>query len=100
MPAKKQRETPHHFPLVPLQGIAAGRQGKHSKVVSEILSDLEKLDAYSAIKVSLEAAGAKKADLRSALHRAAKIRNLELATTADNKNLYVFRRRPRNQPLR
>lgn len=99
MPAKKNRETPFHFPLVPLLGVVAGRQGKHSKVVSAILSDLRQLDAHSAIKVSLEANGAKKADLRSALHRAARIRNIKLSTTSDDKNLYVFHGQPRNQRL-
>jgi hypothetical protein len=45
--------------------------GKHYKMVSQILSDLEKLDQYSALKVEFLKVGVKKADLRAAVHRAA-----------------------------
>jgi hypothetical protein len=66
-------------------------------MVSEILSDLKKLDEYSALKIDLAEAGYKKADLRSALHRAAKKNNnVDLVTTSDEKHLYVFRRRSRS----
>ncbi len=71
MPGKKGGQ-PLHFPVTPLAELRGGRIGKHSKMVSEILSDLKKLDEYSALKIDLAEAGYKKADLRSALHRAAK----------------------------
>ena len=45
--------------------------GKHYKIVSQILSDLKKLDQYSALKVESLKVGVKKADLRAAPHRAA-----------------------------
>ncbi len=65
--------------------------------MSEILSDLRKLDEHSAIKIDLSETGEKKADLRSALHRAAKNNKMNLATTSDEKHLFVFRKLP---PLR
>jgi hypothetical protein len=40
--------------------------GKHYKMVSQILGDLEKLDQYSALKVEFLKVGVKKADLRAA----------------------------------
>jgi hypothetical protein len=79
-----------HFPAVPLAQ-ANQRAGKHSRIVSEILSDIGKLDDFSAIKIDLAEFGKKKADLRAAIHRAARKQNLEIATTSDDKYLYVFR---------
>jgi hypothetical protein len=79
-----------HFPLVPLTE-ANRRAGKHHKIVSDILSDLAKLDEFSAIKVDLGALQEKKATLRAALLRAAQKRKIQLATSSDAKHLYVFR---------
>ena len=95
MPGKKGGQ-PLHFPVTPLAELRGGRIGKHSKMVSEILSDLKKLDEYSALKIDLAEAGYKKADLRSALHRATKKNNVDLVTTSDEKHLYVFRLRSRS----
>ena len=81
-----------HFPVVPLAAATNSRNGKHRKIVLEIFSDLKKLDEHSAIKVDFAEAGLKKADLRSAVHRAAKKRNIDLVTTSDQKNLYIFPR--------
>jgi hypothetical protein len=93
----KQEIVPVHFPSVPLSEAFDDRVSRHHKIVSEILSDLEQLDEFSAIKVNLAEAGKKKADLRSALHRAAKKNNVHLATTSDVKHLYVFRGLPKSR---
>ena len=89
MKAKKTQISPPHFPAVPLTD-ANQRAGKHHKIVSDILSDLGKLDQYSAIKIDLVELGKNKGDLRAALHRAAKKKNIDLVTTSDERNLYVF----------
>jgi hypothetical protein len=81
-----------HFPAVPLTTATSNRNGKHRRITSEILSDLKQLDEHSALKVNFVEAGVKKADLRSAVHRAAKNKNMNLVTTSDQKNLYVFHR--------
>ncbi|MGA2391278.1 MAG: hypothetical protein ABSF97_20125 [Candidatus Sulfotelmatobacter sp.] len=94
MKNKKRQTASCHFPFVPLTEAVDSRTGKHAKIVSEILSDLEKLDKLSAIKVALSETGEKKADLRSALHRAAKKSGMTLATTSDEKHLYVFQKFP------
>lgn len=87
----KKRERAHpHFPSVPL-GQANRRAGKHHEVVYHILSDLATLDEYSAVRIDLMEVGEKKAELRAALHRAAKRERVKLATTSDEKHLYVFR---------
>ena len=70
--------------------------GKHYKMVSQILSDLEKLDQYSALKVEFLKVGVKKADMRAALHSAAQKKNVPSATSSDDKYLYVSRQQTRN----
>jgi hypothetical protein len=95
MKKRKQPTPSSHFPSVPLADVVESHISKHTKVVSEILSDLEKLDEYSAIKINLSEIDEKKADLRSALHRAAKKYNMDLATTSDEQHLFVFRKMPR-----
>jgi hypothetical protein len=92
MKNRRQEAPSSHFPSVPLAEAVESRTSRHAKIVSQILSDVEKLDEYSAIKVNLFDSGEKKADLRSALHRAAKKSNVILATTSDEKHLYVFRK--------
>ena len=95
----KDKKTPPprlHFAAIPLAAAANRRMGKHYKMVSHILSDLEKLDQYTALKVEFLKAGVKKADLRAAVHRAAQKKDVPLATTSDDKYLYVFRHQPRN----
>lgn len=95
MKAKKTQNSPLHFPAVPLSE-ANGRAGKHHKIVSDILSDLAKIDQYSAIKIDLAEVVKKKADLRAALHRAANKKKLDLVTTSDERHLYVFRSPSKN----
>ena len=95
---KNKKNTPPrlHFAAIPLAAAANRRMGKHYKMVSQILSDLEKLDQYTALKVEFLKVGAKKADLRAAVHRAAQKKNVPVATTSDDKYLYVFRHPTRN----
>jgi len=52
MKPKKTQASALHFPAVPLRE-ANRRAGKHHKIVSDILTDLAKLDPYSAIKIDL-----------------------------------------------
>ena len=70
---------------------AISQRGRHSRIVANILSDLEKIDVYSAIKIDLAQVGEKKTHLRAALHRAAKKKKMGLVTTSDKTSLYVFR---------
>jgi hypothetical protein len=95
---KNKKKSPRrlHFASIPLAAAANRRMGKHYTMVSQILSDLEKLDPYSALKVEFLKVGVKKADLRAAVHRAAQRNKVLLATTSDDNYLYVFRQQTRN----
>jgi hypothetical protein len=92
MKRRKKTAAPLHHPSVPLVEVPHVRKSKHRKTVSEILSDLKRLDEFSALKIALVAGGIRKAALRSALHRAAKKIHMDLLTTSDEKYLYVFRK--------
>ena len=84
-----------HFPSVPM-ALANKRASKHYRIVRDILSDIAKLDEFSAIKINLAEVGKNKADLRAAIHRAAKRQKVPLATTSDERHLYVFRSSPKS----
>jgi hypothetical protein len=96
MEKEKRKKVQLRFPSVRMTDLPAGHK-KHGKIVFEILGHLRKLDEYTSIKIDLGLTGKKKAELRAALHRAAKKESLELSTTSDNKNLYVFHRRPKSR---
>jgi hypothetical protein len=93
MKKKQIKGVSLHFPWVPLAQ-ANRRASKHYRIVRDILSDIAKLDEFSAIKINLAEIGTNKADLRAAIHRAAKRQKIPLATTSDEKHLYVFRSSP------
>jgi hypothetical protein len=92
----KSNEKPMHFNTVPTEEVPQGRRGKHTKVVGEILNDLNRLPEGAALKVPLDGLGeAKIANLRSALNRATKQRRLQIATSTDQSFLYIWSRKPR-----
>lgn len=93
MKNRQSKRVSLHFPSVPLAQ-ANKRAGKHYRIVKDILSDIGRLDEFSAIKINLAEIGKKKADLRAAIHRAAKRQKVALATTSDDRHLYVFRSSP------
>ena len=81
METKRERRAPLHFPSVPLTELPDGHS-KRREIVPDILEGLKELDEYALIKIDLAKLGAKKADLRAALHRAAKKEHLELSTAS------------------
>jgi hypothetical protein len=79
-----------HFPSVRLLEVPTG---KHGKIVSKVLLDLDRLGEDQAIKIDLAETGEEKTALRAALHRAARKANIRLFTTSDKGHLYVFRKK-------
>jgi hypothetical protein len=72
--------------------VPQGRKGKHRKAVKDILADLSKLDAEQAIKIPLSGLnGEKMQNLRSALNRVTREKNIPVVTSSDEKYLYVWR---------
>jgi hypothetical protein len=74
--------------------VPKGRDGKHKKIVRELLSDIDQLESGSAMKVPLAALPDTKENIRSALNRATRQRGIEVATSSDAEYLYVWKVEP------
>jgi hypothetical protein len=84
-----------HYASLNRSDIPQGRKGKHRKAVANILGDLSKLTARQAIKIPLSSLnGEKMQNLRSALNRVTRERNIPVETSSDEKYLYVWRADP------
>ncbi len=82
--------APSRFQSISQLEVPKGRDGKHKKIVSELMSDIDHLGSGSALKVPLSALPDTKENIRSALNRAARQRGIEVATSSDAEYLYVW----------
>ena len=81
-----------HYAAVNRTEVPQGRKGKHRKAVADILGDLSKLSAQQAVKIPLSSLnGEKMQNLRSALNRVTREKNIPVVTSSDEKFLYVWR---------
>lgn len=88
--------APSHFATKLVSAVPHGRRGKHNLIVSMILDDLDSLDPEKAVLVPLESLeGEKMENVRSALNRATRQRNMLVATATDEKYFYVWRTEPK-----
>jgi hypothetical protein len=89
-----------NYAAVNRRDVPQGRKGKHRKAVADILADLSKLSAQQAVKIPLSSLnGQKMQNLRSALNRVTRERNIPVETSSDEKFLYVWRADPaKNTP--
>lgn len=71
--------------------VPQSRNGKHRKIVTEILADVEALAPGEAAKVPFKSLNDTKENVRAALSRESKKRKLTIATAADAEYLYVWR---------
>jgi len=74
--------------------VPKGRDGKHKRIVTQLLSDLEQLEPGRALKIPLAALPDSKENVRSALNRATRQRAIEVATSSDAEFLYVWKVEP------
>lgn len=85
----KKRPDPR-FATVLKTEVPKNRMSKHRAIVTAILNDLDQLKAGWAFKVPLAELGDSKANVRSALNRATRKGNRKIATSTDDKFLYVW----------
>jgi len=71
--------------------VPKGRDGKHKTIVTQILGDIEHLEADRALKIPLSALPDSKENIRSALNRATRQRKIEIATSSDAEFLYIWK---------
>jgi hypothetical protein len=79
------------FATISLHDLPFGRKGKHNEIVHQLLDDLERLEEGRAIKVPLSELSSSKANIRSALNRATRKRNLVVATSSDDGYFYIWK---------
>jgi hypothetical protein len=70
--------------------VPKGRDGKHKRIILQLLSDIEKLADGSALKIPLSELPDSKENIRSALSRAATQKKLKIATSSNEEFLYVW----------
>jgi hypothetical protein len=83
--------NPSTFESILQQEVPKGRDGKHKKIITRLLSDIEHLEPESALKVPLTALPDTKENIRAALNRATRQRGIEVATSSDADFLYVWK---------
>jgi hypothetical protein len=74
--------------------VPKGRDGKHKKIVAQLLSDIDQLVPGSALRVPLAALPDSKENIRAALNRATRQRGVEVATSSDEEHLYIWKPNP------
>jgi hypothetical protein len=85
---------PMKFQSILQLDVPKGRDGKHKKIVTQLLSDIEQLATGTALKVPLSALPDSKENIRSALNRATRQKGIEVATSSDEEHLYVWKVEP------
>ena len=83
--------APMQFQSISQVDVPKGRDGKHKKIVTQLLSDLSQLVAGSALKIPLSVLPDTKENIRSALNRATRFRGIEVSTSSDAEFLYVWK---------
>jgi hypothetical protein len=94
----KTNRTAPHFKTLELADVPRSRNGKHKVIVAAILRDLDQLGVTAAFRVPLEELGDSKENVRSALNRATRKGNRNVATATDEKFLYVWNVAPAESP--
>jgi hypothetical protein len=86
----KTKRAASHFRTLNLGEVPHSRNGKHKVIVSLILRDLDQLKDGAALRVPLAELGDTKENVRSALNRATRNANRNVATATDENFLYVW----------
>jgi len=76
--------------------VPKGRDGKHKRIVTRLLRDIEQLKPGNALKIPIEALPDSKENIRAALNRATRSRGVTVATSSDAEHLYIWKTEHRN----
>ncbi len=71
--------------------VPKGRDGKHKRIVTRLLADIDRLQPRTALKVPLAALPDSKENIRSALNRASHQKGIDVATSSDAEFLYIWK---------
>lgn len=95
METQDSEYTANGFEEVSQQEVPKGRDGKHKRIVTKLLADIEHLKPGTALKIPLTSLPDSKENIRSALSRATHQRGIEVATSSDADHLYVWKAEPK-----
>ena len=90
MPNRQTKTVSTHFKTMVQSDVPRGRNGKHKRIVTTILNDLDNLRTGAALKVPLSELAESKEKVRSALNRATRKAGRKVATASDATFLYVW----------
>jgi hypothetical protein len=79
------------FQAILQHDVPKGRDGKHKRIVTRLLADIDNLKPRTALKVPLSALPDTKENIRSALNRATRQKGVEVATSSDAEFLYIWK---------
>ena len=83
-------EAQGKFQAILQNDVPKGREGKHKRIVTELLSEIERLAPGTALKVPISALPDSKENIRAALNRATRQRGMQVATSSDPEHLYIW----------
>lgn len=91
MASSSELNTPMSYESIKQSDVPKGRDGKHKRIVTQILNDLALLEPDYALKVPLAELPDSKENIRSALNRATRQQGIEIATSSDAEFLYIWK---------
>jgi hypothetical protein len=80
-----------NFESILQANVPKGRDGKHKRIVTRLLKDIDQLKSGNALKIPLEALPDSKENIRAALNRATRMRGIDVATSSDAEYLYIWK---------
>jgi len=89
--AEEPETDDQSFQAILQHDVPKGRDGKHKRIVTRLLADIDRLKPRTALKVPLTALPDSKENIRSALNRASHQKGIEVATSSDAEFLYIWK---------
>jgi hypothetical protein len=83
-----------NFESIRQADVPKGRDGKHKRIITRLLNDIDQLKSGTALKIPLEALPDSKENIRAALNRATNLRGINVATSSDADYLYIWKTEP------
>ena len=93
--ADESKTSTMNFSSIQQADVPKGREGKHKKIITRLLSDIDQLAPGTALKVPLARLPDSKENIRSALNRATHQRGIEISTSSDEDFLYIWKTDPK-----